>query len=240
VNPLRYNGRAFLAWHFRRFGALKTFAISRRLIGSVYSVEVNGVHLRPGTADTTVYDEIFVNGEYDIPFGSPKFIVDAGAHIGLASICFARRYPYSTIVALEPEDRNYALLVKNCAGLKNVYPIRAALWTHRTQLCIENPAADTWSYRMVESNGGIDAISMTDIMAMFGVDRVDVAKIDIEGSEREVMLRSGPWIDKVETIVIELHDRYRKGCADALEAAVRGRRFARSIAGEKLVLRLCH
>lgn len=212
-------------------------AVCRRLISASHSLPVNGVHLRPGTADITVYDEIFFNGEYEIPLGRPRFIVDAGAHIGLASIFFALKYPDAAIVALEPDEQNHALLVKNCAGFRNVHAVRAALWTHRTQLRIENPTADTWSYRVVEADGGINAISMADIMEMFGVSHVDILKMDIEGSEREVMLRSASWIDRVGTIIIELHDRHRAGCTDALEAAIQGRMFARSVSGEKQVLR---
>lgn len=56
-------------------------------------------------------------------------------------------------------------------------------------------------------------------MAEFGIDYVDVLKIDIEGAEREVFKTCSPWIKKVGTIVIELHDRFVPGCTDCFREA---------------------
>jgi FkbM family methyltransferase len=51
-----------------------------------------------------------------------KAIVDVGANIGVHTVAFARRFPRSTIVAIEPHPLAYTLLSANVAenGIQNV------------------------------------------------------------------------------------------------------------------------
>jgi hypothetical protein len=57
-------------------------------------------------------------------------------------------------------------------------------------------------------------------MEDYKVDRVNLLKLDIEGSEKEVFSNARPWIDRVDAISIELHDRFRPGCSRAFFGAV--------------------
>ena len=41
---------------------------------------------------------------------------------------FAHTYPEATIVAIEPDARNYQLLMLNTARFPNVHAVRAAVW----------------------------------------------------------------------------------------------------------------
>jgi hypothetical protein len=70
----------------------------------------------------------------------------------------------------------------------------------------------------------VEAVDVPSLLDGSGAGRIDLLKLDIEGAELEV-LRDGAdrWIDLVETLVDELHDRFRPGCSEALERAV-GRR----------------
>ena len=77
---------------------------------------------------------------------------------------------------------------------------------------------------------------VADILSDFKASRIDVLKIEIEGSEFEVLNHSAPWIDSVQTLIIELHDRFRPGCTEALEAAIGGYNFQKSISGESIVI----
>ena len=43
--------------------------------------------------------------------------------------------------------------------------------------------------------------------------------MDIEGSERGVLANSSTWIDRVDALVVELHDRKAPGCTAAFETA---------------------
>jgi hypothetical protein len=84
----------------------------------------------------------------------------------------------------------------------------------------------------------VEAVDVPSLLDGSGAARIDLLKLDIEGAELEV-LRDGAdrWIDRVETLFVELHDRFRPGCSEALERAVARRGFARARAGEYDVLR---
>ena len=57
-------------------------------------------------------------------------------------------------------------------------------------------------------------------MAEFGLDHVDLLKLDVEGAEIELFSDCSGWIDSVDAIVTELHDWFRPGCTRAFYAAV--------------------
>jgi hypothetical protein len=46
--------------------------------------------------------------------------------------------------------------------------------------------------------------------------------MDIEGSEKEIFEVPAPWIDQVNVIAIELHDRFKRGCSLAFYSATLG------------------
>ena len=236
-----------LWWYRQQFGLKASLGGYLRLLTSrdgLAPMAVPGtshrVHLRPGTSDEFVFGEIFVDKEYDLELGDPLVIVDAGAHIGLGSIFFAIRYPRATIIAVEPEEANFALLKRNVAAFPNIRALQAALWSRDTVVKIGNPDADTWAFQVGEGAEGRDipTVTMEGVFSMFGIDRIHVFKVDIEGAEKEVFRSSADWIDKVDCLIVELHDRFQPGCTEALDEATRGHTYERSTSGESVVLRL--
>ncbi|MCG5510344.1 FkbM family methyltransferase [Ectothiorhodospira lacustris] len=241
---IKHERWCFLSWCRSRFGLFSSiFAYIHFLLGGK-AVRVTdhvtgvGVFLRPCTADQKVYDEIFKAQEYRLDVGEPVVIVDAGAHIGLSSVYFAQRYPRAMIIAVEPESSNFELLKKNVSVYANIKPVHAGLWSRTTCLAIQDEGVDTWSFRVVEADSehGIMATSVPDLMSDFNIDRIDVLKIDIEGAELEVLGDSGSWIDSVDTIIIELHDRFRPGCRAALDDALSDFEYSESFSGESIVI----
>jgi FkbM family methyltransferase len=188
--------------------------------------------LRSGTSDVSVFNCVFVWNEYEWAFARPpKVIIDAGGYIGLSAAYFAMRYPAAQIIAVEPSQANYDLLLKNTAGFKNIHPIRAALWTHGGSLTLTDPGCDAWGFRVrdVQAAGDpeaqpvgevVPAVTVPDLIAQFGLDQIDLLKVDIEGSEKELFADSRAWIDHVDAICLELHDRFKPGCSRSFFAAV--------------------
>lgn len=234
----------FMSWYRERFGFLPAvisyLKLSRNGIATVPNrMAGQVVYLRPATSDQHVYDEIFGAKEYDIDLGDPLFIIDAGAHIGLASVYFANRYPNATVVAIEPEPGNFEVLLKNVKPYRNIKPIHAGLWSKKTHLRIEDSNVATWSFVVLDdpSGTGIPAIAISDIISEFNVTRIDVLKIDIEGSEVQVLNHSKEWIDAVGVLIIELHDRLKPGCTEALQNALESHSYDSSESGESIVIR---
>jgi FkbM family methyltransferase len=192
------------------------------------------VHLRLRTTDVFSFHQVLVTGEYDMEFTKPpRVIVDAGANIGLASVFYANKYPEAKIVAIEPESSNFEMLKKNTAPYSNVVPVHSALWRHSDRVSLIDPGLGHWGFQTLEeAEGGAQmaakkvlAIAVEKLMADHRIDYIDILKLDIEGSEKEVFESPSLWIDRVGVIVIELHDRLRTGCSRAVYLATQNFEF---------------
>jgi FkbM family methyltransferase len=173
----------------------------------------------------------------------PTTIVDAGANIGLASLYFAHRFPKAKIVALEVDQSNFDLLVRNTKAYANVTCLKKALWSKQAQLNILNPTDEPWAFRVGEvandDGTSIPALGVDDLLVEFESGRIDLLKMDIEGAEKEVFQnRTDKWIDRIGVIAVELHDHIAPGASQSLNEALRGRRHQESASGEYTIIRL--
>jgi FkbM family methyltransferase len=182
------------------------------------------------------YEEIWIERSYDVLDAVPDFVVDAGAHIGLASAFFASRFPGVHLFSIEPDDGNFRVLSKNLQRFPNVTVFQGGLWGEKSRLRIANKDDRCWSYTL-ETGGEIPGITVDDILVSTGRNEIDVLKMDIEGAEQEVLATSKSWIHRVNAILIELHDRKRPGCSAALAAATNEHNFVRSESGEYVILK---
>jgi hypothetical protein len=66
----------------------------------------------------------------------------------------------------------------------------------------------------------VTAVTLTDVMRDHGLEKIDLLKLDIEGCEKEIFENSDPWIENVQAICLELHDRFKAGCSRAFYKAV--------------------
>jgi hypothetical protein len=101
----------------KKFGVLgfKLYMIKKIKFPRIIKVRLpeskDTMTLRPNTSDMDVFQQIFVNEEYEFSLDTdPAVIIDAGANIGLASIYYSIKYPKAKIIAIEPELSNYELL----------------------------------------------------------------------------------------------------------------------------------
>lgn len=182
------------------------------------------VYLRMNTSDFCAYKDVLISQtkQYDpgaLDF-TPKVIVDAGAHIGMASILFARKYPSAKILAIEPEPSNFAALVRNTSPYKTIIPIQAALWKETGEVALGRSNAHVkGAFQILESGElRVRAITMEKLMCENEIDAIDILKVDIEGAEKEVFVNCA-WIKKIRVIAIELHDRIAPGCRSVVENA---------------------
>lgn len=182
--------------------------------------------LRIPSTDVLLYRQIFERHEYDVPVSRPpRVIVDAGANVGLTSVYFAHRFPNARIIAIEPEAHNFALLASNVAEYPNVVPVKAALWHSHTVVDLFDPGVGPWGYVVgcADDCSGrwrqrTDTVTLDAVMKTYDLDRVDLLKMDIEGSEREVLADPHAWIDRVDALIVELHERKKPGCTRVFEA----------------------
>ena len=193
------------------------------------------IFLRNDTSDVLVYKSILDNNEYGFCVKEPpKIVIDAGANIGLTSVFFANKYPDAKIFAIEPEESNIKILEKNIAAYKNISLIQAALWDSEGEISLLDPGIGNWGF-MVGSKHSKNEIVITDvterhltraitierILKDYNISHIDILKLDIEGSEKEIFESCDLWIDKVDCIIVELHERMKRGCEKAFRRIVK-------------------
>jgi FkbM family methyltransferase len=130
-------------------------------------------------------------------------VIDAGSFVGLFSL---KASPFAgKVVALEPNLSNYSILRSNLESnsVLNVDARNAALWSTRDGV---NFLHDGTSSRVTE--GGSTKVASTTLEQLTNeFARIDLLKMDIEGSEYDVLLGTDcQTLQKIKRIVLELHE----------------------------------
>ncbi len=140
----------------------------------------------------------------------PLIIIDAGANVGYFSLLMQGCLHPEVLVALEPEKSNYYQLKINLGDHSNFQPIQSALWTHKKILSIESRKGKEWAAKITEQDSGevCQAVSLTDIMLENNIRKIDILKLDVEGTE-DALFRNADFLNaitNVKIIGIEIHD----------------------------------
>jgi FkbM family methyltransferase len=185
--------------------------------------------VRKGTTDWPTYNQVFVREDYKFRHRTrPATIVDLGANVGYASVWYHANFPHARIVAIEPDIGNVRAARVNlalaCGNGGTVEIEQTAIWHSESFVKITNPTGNAWGFKVNEAQAGepgsFPATTMTAVMDRHAMDVVDLVKIDIEGGERFLFAKNTEWLDRVNSLVIELHDRKIRGCREPVIAAL--------------------
>lgn len=166
-----------------------------------------------------LYKEIFVKENYKCDLSNAPYIIDGGANIGLAVLYLKKHFPNAKIVAFEPNPDSFECLKKNVAVNKlegvEIYP--AALSDKDGTLTFytssDMPSADVGASAVKghvdhyhSTKGEIIEVTVpSKSLSPFMDRRVDLLKLDIEGSEGAVMKEIAAKFDTVENLIMEYH-----------------------------------
>lgn len=139
--------------------------------------------------------------------------VDVGANIGYFSIVAASRVgSRGKVLAFEPDPGNFALLKASCQlnGLK-VQAVEAGLSTSDSSARLYLSEDNMGDHQIFQGEGERDSVAITllngaDFLGQ-QLDRLDLLKVDTQGSEFAVMEGLLPWLRAlpvIPRIVIEL------------------------------------
>jgi FkbM family methyltransferase len=219
---LQREGPLFLARCFKYRRATDGVAVlhSRHLL--------HPFQVRLGMDDLDVFLNNVVREEYgQLPRKmTPSVIVDAGAYIGDTSCYFLSRFPSARVVALEPNAATFPQALANLAP----YGSRAALepyalWSKEAVLQFGGAQTGAGVGR---GCGTVRGVSLPWLLERYGIERVDILKMDIEGAEREVLnAASLEWLARVEGVLVETHGPEFEACSLAIlrRAGFKPRRF---------------
>lgn len=140
--------------------------------------------------------------------GEKPLIIDCGANIGLSVILFAHEFPEAQIIAVEPNDDNFAMLQENARHFGNrITPLKGGIWNASGKLSIRNPEAGAAGFQVeIADDGTIQAYTIDEICAMAGVTAPFLVKVDIEGAQKQLFSSNTAWVENTHLIVIELED----------------------------------
>ena len=210
---------------------------------------IGPVYIRPGESDLSAFSQVFVDESYDISrFTQHRLLVtsyelilragcipviDAGANAGAASLWFARLFPEAKILAIEPNPGVIPVLKQNVALHPNIVIVEAVVGCGsgaRSDRFDPRPGVGARSSRAEE---GVAVLTIADLLARFPRGKIFIAKIDIEGFEKDLFTANTAWVDEVACIFIELHDWLfpEERGSRSFQRAVLGKDFDILIAG---------
>ena len=178
------------------------------------------------SSDLNVFAQIYQYHEYQplvetfkkhFPNDKKLNIIDAGSNIGLTSVFLSKHFPDSNFITIEPETSNYESVSYNldANGIKNAEKVKGGLWSKNTNLKLVHDFRDKkdWSIRVEETaeTGDLKAFSVNYLRSENHFDTIDILKIDIEGSEKEVFTGANAdvsFLAKTKCIAIEIHDEF--------------------------------
>ena len=216
----------------------------QRLLGTqITKLKVRGVptpvFCRPSRSDHRILFHVFGRRALEIPLqDAPRLIVDGGANVGYASIYFANKYPDAQIIAVEPDAENCALFRMNSSAYPNIELIQGGIWPSSADLVIEDSSVRSWSFRLMETsseNNHIKGFTLADILQRSDKQRIDLLKLDIEGSEEQLFSSNyKSWMGQVKNMIIELHGQR---CRDVVLAATKEGGFSAFHSGAHVTLK---
>ncbi len=174
------------------------------------------IYLRKGTSDIDVFEEIFITKIYKklSALKSCNTVIDAGANIGLFTLYLLVKYPKANFYCIEPEESNFNLLKKNTQNYANIHIFKNGLWHSNSYLKFKDLGVSHWAFQLVESTENdydIHGITVNNLIEKFKLTNIDIVKIDIEGSEKEVFEMHTNWLTIVKNLMIETHEDMRAG-----------------------------
>ena len=194
------------------------------------------VYCRNGTSDFAVLRQVI--GKRECAFhlnASPSTIIDAGANVGYSSVLFANLWKNARIIAIEPEEDNFKMLLKNTRHYPNIECVKAAIWSKPTVLKLKNENALAFSYQYGEQTpcekgaSEVEAFTVKEICRKFSINRLNLLKIDIEGGELEILKNSeSDWHQDADAIAIELHEWIVPGVEKLAYEKMKDRIFSNS------------
>lgn len=161
------------------------------------------------TATWATYNEVLIGGAYDFPVEKVNTIIDLGANVGVSALFFNYKYPNAQIIAVEPAKENLDYLYKNisCNNIDNVFVVERPVWDEKQILSFtpgQCSPSNVFSDKKSNDNS-YESITMPQIIEVYGIKKIDILKIDIEGGEIPVLTSNNDWLDIVDNIFMEIH-----------------------------------
>ena len=200
-----------------------------------------GIHLEVPRRLVQTFKELFMDEcymaglEQTVP--EKPTILDIGANAGYFSLFALSRFPGARVFAFEPLPANFRLLERQrlLNAPEELTCVQKAVAGEAGILKLAYDAKDSFSTSatLFASDSGqldeihVEAATLHDIFAEFGIARCDFLKMDCEGAEYGILYRCPPEdLARIAQIALEVHSGPKEDeNIDALEAFLRSKGF---------------
>lgn len=157
--------------------------------------------------DLAIIRELFGQDVYNLrELSLPKdaVVLDVGAHIGSFSAAIHSKFADARITAFEPHPDNFIFLQKNAPFAECV---NVAVAGHEGEAYLGDHRASS-SYALGDSGLAVKTVTLESYMC--AVPRIDLLKVDVEGSEKDIFENLNPsLLMRVDRIFMEIHPPHK-------------------------------
>ena len=200
------------------------------------------------SSDFNVFAQIYHYNEYapvvetfqkHFPNHSNLNIIDAGSNVGLTSVYLTKYFSNSNFITIEPDSSNFESMSFNLKnnGITNTIKIKGGLWSKNANLKLVSDFRDKsdWSIRVEETceEADLKAFSIQYLIEENNFATIEILKIDIEGSEKEVFTSPNSdvsFLSITKCVAIEIHDEFQ--CREAIYEILKSYNFEFFNSGE--------
>lgn len=184
----------------------------RPVVGAYHTWSGVGYRIRHATRDVGIFAEVFIAGEYEPPMavrerldglGRAPRVLDLGANIGLFAAYSREQWPDAAITAIEPDPENLELLRATAVDAKVVVVAACAATREGTVRFVAGEFAES---HVATDGSGEDTIELACVDAFRFAQSADLVKMDIEGSEWEILADARFAELGAEALAMEWHD----------------------------------
>ena len=187
-----------------------------KLIVRIVEGKIDDVYLDPECFDSEIYNEVYVNNEYNISeLNENDIVIDIGSHRGyFAKLCLDKGS--KNVICYEPNESNYKILLKNLKNYDGWKAHNVAVWKEKSESILfynhnvyNNGVSSFYKHPLLIDRPddieevNVKTVSLDSILKDY--EKINLLKIDAEGSEYEILMNS-TLIERVENIVGEYHD----------------------------------
>jgi FkbM family methyltransferase len=170
--------------------------------------------IRAHTTDLAVLNEaVFLNpylASGHVELREDSVVMDVGANLGDFAIQAAARCPRGRVYAVEPM-REYSSLLetnKRLNRLSNLEILPVALGDHEGEIKLSIAGAESGAYFNGTTKAKTETarlMTLPQLMRDCGLDRIDLLKMDCEGSEWDILPAALSVLPQIRQICLEIH-----------------------------------
>lgn len=175
---------------------------------------LHDIKIRDSYRDKRTLKDVFLP-KYHLPPKTIKLkkdsiVLDLGCNTGLTIAHLKNLFPEIKVFGYEMDVDNFLLAQRNTKAYNDIHLFNKAIWIDNSSVeYFKHSGFDGYSLNIVsktKENMKVKGITMSNIIEEHQLDKIDYMKMDIEGSEKDILNHHDlSWLKHVNAMNIEMH-----------------------------------